>query len=220
MATSAVLTVDPTDLVLARTLEAFPDVRFECVRFVRTGDASNMPLMWARGAGLDDLEASLAADPSVIDAEILEDVGDERLYRMEWFDRVDVLLDMLTNEEATILDAHASNGAWNLRMLFPSRDHFNRTYGFCEDHGLSVDVGAIRDAEGEPTGRFGLTGSQYEALATATRMGYYRVPRESTLEEVAGELGVTHQSLSERLRRGHETLIQDVLMVESPPESA
>ena len=60
-------------------------------------------------------------------------------------------------------------------------------------------------------GQFGLTTSQYETIVEAYEGGYYSVPRGVNLEDLARRLGVSHQALSERLRRGHETLIENAL---------
>jgi hypothetical protein len=53
-------------------------------------------------------------------------------------------------------------------------------------------------------------------MVTAFNAGYYTVPREITLSDLAGEMDVSHQSLSERLRRGHYTRIEDTLIVGRP----
>jgi predicted DNA binding protein len=47
-----------------------------------------------------------------------------------------------------------------------------------------------------------LTARQRECLRVARRAGYFAVPRESTLAEVAAELGVDTSTASETLRRG------------------
>ncbi|MEA5389123.1 helix-turn-helix domain-containing protein [Haloarculaceae archaeon H-GB11] len=52
-----------------------------------------------------------------------------------------------------------------------------------------------------------MTETQREALVLAYERGYFDSPRKVSLEEVAEELGITQQSLSSRLRRGHRRLI-------------
>lgn len=46
----------------------------------------------------------------------------------------------------------------------------------------------------------GLTDRQREVLETAIRMGYYENPRQTTLEEIAGELCVDHGTVGEHIR--------------------
>ncbi len=56
-----------------------------------------------------------------------------------------------------------------------------------------------------------LTEPQREAIAEAYRQGYYDVPREISLEELANELDISHQALSERLRRANRVLAGEQL---------
>jgi predicted DNA binding protein len=51
-----------------------------------------------------------------------------------------------------------------------------------------------------------ITPAQEESLRTAARMGYFRVPREVTAEEVAAEMGLSKSAFLERLHRGQHAL--------------
>jgi predicted DNA binding protein len=42
-------------------------------------------------------------------------------------------------------------------------------------------------------------------------MGYFAVPREADAGAVAAELGVSKSAFLERLRRGHRSLLEQVL---------
>nr|WP_238532864.1 helix-turn-helix domain-containing protein [Halalkalicoccus jeotgali] len=42
------------------------------------------------------------------------------------------------------------------------------------------------------------------------------MPRDLSMKELAGELGITPQALSNRLRRGHGTLVENALTVTCP----
>jgi predicted DNA binding protein len=87
------------------------------------------------------------------------------------------------------------------------------THDFCDEHGLNFEVSSIRELDSEPAGRYGLTTQQYEVLATAASQGYFEVPRAVTLEELAEEFDVSHQAVSERLRRAVNALVEDTLFV-------
>lgn len=203
---------------LQHVLESVPDARFRVERIVESGDDAVMPLVRVRGGDRDAVEAGLAADPTVDEVTLLAAFDDELLFRMEWYDRVRLLVQMLTNARATILDAFGGDGRWQLRVLFPDHDAVSRTHEFCTTHGLAFDVASIRELEDEPAGRYGLTQDQYEALVLAVERGFFEVPRGITLEELADEAGVSHQALSERLRRGMGRLVDDTLLVESISE--
>lgn len=63
-------------------------------------------------------------------------------------------------------------------------------------------------------GEFGLTAERYEVLTAAAERGYFDVPRRLTMTELAEELDISQQALSERLRRGHGTLIDSALRID------
>ncbi|MFC7231820.1 helix-turn-helix domain-containing protein [Saliphagus sp. GCM10025308] len=52
---------------------------------------------------------------------------------------------------------------------------------------------------------------------TAWKRGYFSSP-EVTLEDVASEMDITPQALSNRLRRGYESLIEHTIAVTGPDE--
>jgi predicted DNA binding protein len=52
-----------------------------------------------------------------------------------------------------------------------------------------------------------LTDRQYQAVETATRLGYYDVPRTVSLLAVANDLGVAEATASELLRRAESNLM-------------
>ena len=211
-------TVPAEDFALSHSLEALPNLEVECERIVGCGGDTIMPLLRVRYADRDEVEAAFEADPSIDGVTCLSAFEGELLYRMDWVDHVDLLLQMLTNAEATVLDAYGHRDRWKLRVLYPRREAFSTTHEFCEGHGLSFDVTSIRELTGEPAGRFGLTECQYRTIVLATQRGYFEVPRETTLEELADELDISHQALSERLRRATGSLVEDALLVGALPD--
>lgn len=199
------------EFALNHVLRSNPNVQIEAEQVVESGEEAVMPLMWVRNGDRTETDAAIKEDPSVDESTLLAEFEDEYLYRMKWTDHVKFLLEIITNSEATILDAIGQQDRWHLRILYPGRELFSHTRKHCDSHGLTFDIEAIRKVEGEPSGRYGLTEKQYHALLLAIRWGYFSVPREISLEELARKSGVSHQALSERLRRGTETLIKNTL---------
>jgi predicted DNA binding protein len=56
-----------------------------------------------------------------------------------------------------------------------------------------------------------VTPGQQNVLVAARERGYFDIPRETTLRELADELDVSHQTLSEHLRRGIMNLVDATL---------
>ncbi|MBX0296823.1 helix-turn-helix domain-containing protein [Haloarcula nitratireducens] len=201
------------ELALSQTFASLPDLAVKAERVVQSGRDVVMPLMWVRNTEPEQFGAACEQDPTVENVELLAEFEDEFLYRMEWTDQIELLLQMLTNSEASILAIYGEGECWHLRLLCPSRDHLSEIKTFCSEHELQFAIDAIHEMDGEPASRYGLTTTQYEALVTAVQMGHFQVPKEVDLDVVAEELGISHQALSECLRRGTQTLIEDTLMV-------
>lgn len=56
-----------------------------------------------------------------------------------------------------------------------------------------------------------ITDKQREALKLAIEMGYYETPRQSTLSDLANELGVTESATSQRLNAAETKLVKSFL---------
>ncbi|MFA9417579.1 helix-turn-helix domain-containing protein [Natrinema sp. HArc-T2] len=213
MSTIAELAVPAAEVALRDTLEAVPDVDVAIERVVAADPGHVMPYVWfaTDSSTLAAVDDALAADPSVDDATRLVARDDRSLYRVEWVDHVAVTVSLLTDAHATVLDAAVENTQWQFRMLFPDRAALSRTYEFATEQGLSIEILRIHRLEERRHGRYGLTDAQYESLVAALEAGYYEIPREMDMDELSDELDISHQALSERLRRAHRTLAKELV---------
>ncbi|WP_227380772.1 bacterio-opsin activator domain-containing protein [Haladaptatus halobius] len=213
--TVAEVEVPADEFALKQMLSTTDGIEFEVERVVAHDDGRVMPFVWVSGSEseLEEIEALLADDPSVEQVELLAELPDEWLYQMEWVSEIEMLVQVLVEEEGTVLAAMGNKEKWNLRTLFPNRNSLSRTYKYCDEHGLSMEIINIYQLEDGRQGRFGLTDDQQTALTLAYDHGYYSIPREATTEDLAEELNVTHQAVSERLRRGHENMIENGLIL-------
>lgn len=59
-----------------------------------------------------------------------------------------------------------------------------------------------------------LTEDQRELLQNAVREGYFKVPREVTLVELAETHGLSDREASERIRHGLDVLVRDATLDE------
>ena len=218
MSTVVLVRIPAEEFALSKTLTELPDMEFEVERIVASDSDRVMPFVWTGGESseFDRLDEMLSADPTVEEERLLTELDGERLYQMNWVSQIRVVVQILVEQSGTILKAHGHDGQWLLRILFPDRDALSATHDFCEQYDLSLDIRNIFELRESPGGRYGLTEEQYRTLVTAAEMGYYEVPRRVKLEELAEELDITHQALSELLRRGHDTLIKDTLLLEEP----
>ncbi|MDJ1431795.1 helix-turn-helix domain-containing protein [Halostagnicola sp. A-GB9-2] len=215
MSTIAELTIPADEFALRETLESVDDVSVEIERVVAHGPDHVMPYVWISGtessmAGIDEL---LEEDPSVDESDLLTDLGDERLYRLSWIDDVTVIVHILTEEKATILQAASEGRWWQFRVLFPERESLANTYDFATEQGFSLDIQKIHQLDEGRQGRYGLTDAQYETLVAALEGGYYEIPRNVDMESLSNDLDISHQALSERLRRAHRSLVEEAVTI-------
>ncbi|MFC7009142.1 helix-turn-helix domain-containing protein [Halalkalicoccus salilacus] len=60
--------------------------------------------------------------------------------------------------------------------------------------------------------QYGLTERQRNTLVAAFEAGYFTVPRETSLSDLAERQDASHQALSERLRRATGNLVESALI--------
>ncbi|MFC7155015.1 helix-turn-helix domain-containing protein [Halomarina halobia] len=205
----------PTDkFALHETLKRHEGVTFEIERVVAYDAGRVMPYLWSSGMDGEALTTALGSDSSVETVSLFSDVDGEQLFQVEWAGWVRTLVRQFVEEEATILAATASHDGWQFRVLFPNREALSRTHDACGGKDMDLKYLKVHQMNAERPGTLGLTTAQHETLGAALRHGYYKVPRGVTTAELADELGISHQALSERLRRAHEALVEHALMSE------
>lgn len=215
MCTMVEATLPAEQFALSDTLEEHPSAELHLLRLVADGTDRALPFIWASGDDLDALAEAVRDDPSTENVEVIAELSEEYLLRMDWVAHIRVIFYILIEEDATVLDAMAADGLWRFRILFPEHDSVSTTHEFCREYGIDLSFERIYQISESPRrGRYGLNENQYETIVHAHRAGYYEVPRDINLKELADELGVSHQALSERLRRGHGTLIENTLSPE------
>lgn len=217
MTTICPLSVPAQEFGLGETLHDISDARVACESVVASRSPESQSLIRARAPDRQSLETAFTADPSVAEWTRVTDGAPSWLYRIEWATRVSLVHQMLTGEGAMILSAFGSGREWTLRVLCPSREACSQTHTVCKEHNLSLTIDAMRTVDGDYSLHHGLTEAQHTALVQAYEMGYFAVPREADLQSVANELAISHQALSERLRRAHKTMIETTLCRQGAP---
>lgn len=205
--------VPSEDFALSRTVERLPEMVVEIDR-VAAADELLTPYFWVSEVDLDEFESVASDDPSVEDLRRLDDFETASLYRGTWTENVQTVVYAYTQAGATILEAKSQHGVWDIRLRFDDREPLDEFQEYTQGHGISYRLEKLYETDHPRTGsRYGLTEKQHEALNTAWELGYFEEPRETTMEAVADELGITRQSLAQRLRRGHHALIANTIRV-------
>ena len=218
MTTIVHASIPAAQFALEETFQSVPGAEFELVQLVADRGNRTRPLLTGTADEPERLPDAIRDDPSTGDVEVLAGVGEEVLVRLDWSTATRVFLHVIVEGDGTILAGSGADGRWRFRVLFPDRQDVSATFERCREYGIDIELERVAGVdESFRQGGFGLTDSQYETITRAYDGGYYSVPRGKNLQELAEELGVSHQALSERLRRGHGTLVENGLQHASEP---
>ncbi len=205
-------TIGADEFALGRILSVPTTMHLELERIVPAGETI-APFVWATGADHAAFERQVRESPLTGDVLLLDRVGDAGLYRIEWREATTDLLAGIAESEAAILEAQG-DGEWRFRLRFAGHDRLSQFYNYCTDHDLPVHIERTytHDEESQFHGQFDISHAQREALVLALRRGYFDTPSKSSLDELAADLDISRQALSNRIRRGNREILRAVLL--------
>lgn len=195
---------------LGETLSSDPGCTVELDRLVAHNPDYVMPFVWLVGGDRRDFEEAMADDPTVETATVTDAFDTTCLYQIDWADVVSDRLVVILDHEGVILEARGTADGWRLWVRFGSRTHFTEFQDHFERFGEVTLHEMTR--QGTPGGaQYGVSDKQREALLAAFDAGYYDVPSSSSGEDIAEQLDVSQQAVSNRLRRGMYALVRNTL---------
>ena len=197
---------------LGQVLSAPSGMVLELERIVPTG-SSVLPLVWAVGEDYRRFEETVRSHPAVKSLRSLDRFGDRGLYRLEWQGSPRDLIAAIERSEAVVLEARGDD-TWNFRLRFTDHENLSAFHDAVRDLAIPIYIERtytmFEPCQQEQT--VDLTPEQREALVLAVRRGYFASPSEVQLEELAGEVGISRQAFSKRLRRGNEKILNRVFL--------
>lgn len=213
MATIAEFAVPTRAFALAETLPDFPEVAVEADRIAAHVPDSTMPCLWASNVDDPEFIDAVAADRTVEEVEGTVDIGREQLYHVTWSDEVDQFVTEMIDHQGVVLEASGRDEKWLLRIRFTSREQLERFQSHFDDSDPPVRLERLFEARHPRHTR----GRHSRAARGAHGRRRTRIlpgtPRRIDTG-VANALDVSDQAVSERIRRGTENLVQDMLTVE------
>ena len=174
-------------------------------------DAARL-FVWVTAPDFDAFETALESDASVAEYERLVTSSSKSFYRLRLSESGSGLLTYRFAIENDIvpLSSRGTHEGWNVRARFPSRQAIADYWEHCRSVGVTFDLRQVFTAEdGTGVTASNLTPEQHEALAVGLEMGYFDVPRETSLQSIADSLGISDTAVSYRLRRGLKTLVKE-----------
>ena len=214
MSVIAEFDIPAEEFALAETLENRPELTVHIDRVVAHNTTQVVPFVRVTQGEFEGLTQLLEDDPSVEKVELFGETDDECFYRLVWDDTAQVVGYMVNGHDATVQEATAANGKWHLRVLFPDRQGLSATNEYAAESEFTLDVKRIYGVDAFEKARYDLTDEQYETLSQAVEHGYYEIPRKTDQTELADDLDISHQALSERMRRATKNLVTNTLAVD------
>lgn len=215
MTAIAELSFPPEAYPLGEAVVVPEGTRVELERLVPTGEGV-LPYLWVWSDTPDRFLAHLRAQPAVDDVAVV--YRDERdvLIRAGWRLAPGTLLHFLADEAVALVSATGTADGWVVELR-GERAVLRRVEAFCREAAVEMTLRRVYEATAlEVAERHdspgGLTRLQHETLLAALEAGYFEEPREVTLEELAGELGVSPRAISRRLRRGVANALRSSLL--------
>ncbi|WP_436344212.1 bacterio-opsin activator domain-containing protein [Natronorubrum sp. FCH18a] len=219
MSIIAEFSVKSDDFALNHALTAAPQMIVEIEQVVATVEDRIMPYFWVSGGDHTEFEDAFHDDASVTNTTVIDEVEGARLYRAEWTENVETIIYAYVKLGATLLQAIGKAEDWELRMRFDNRDSLSEFQEYCDKTDISFELNRSQEQE-QPmaSAQYDLTPTQRETLVTALEAGYYEVPRAVTMKELAEQMGVAQQTLSNRFRAAYNNLITSTLTISHPDE--
>lgn len=199
------------EFVLGRALQESEELSVELDQMIPTSETT-VPYVWVVGEGRDEFDAVLDGAPELSDFEVVDELDDRTLYRVEWAEGNDTFLQAIVVHDVALLEADGDADAWEFQLRFPDSHSLSEFHTACRDAGIDLTVQSLYNpVEPETVDVESLTEGQRELILRAYEEGYFEVPRKVTLVELADELGLSGQSVNERLRRGLNNLVRTTL---------
>ena len=208
--------VSPDDFDLGQILDMEEVSAIELETLVPGGNVT-VPLVWVYepigNEFLDTVERYPTVD-SVTEVDVFED---RTLIRLDWDASQDYFFQCILDHEGQIRSATGTPDGWNFELRFPDREALSQCQACCADAHISLELIRIYNPTEPETGPwYGLSEPQREALTLAVKMGYYDIPRGCTTAELADELGISDQAVTERLRRAISAFGKHTLLNPDP----
>lgn len=159
-----------------------------------------------------ELERMLDDDSTVNSYELVDWTVETGIYYIEHTPETKLISTVVTDVNGFLVHTETRGRGWLVRLLLPGREALNTIWKYTNENDITLAIlemyGNV-DAGGEMS--YGLTDEQKAALTIAYEKGYFREPRDISLDEVADEIGLSSTAMSGRLRRGMRNLIATTL---------
>jgi len=204
------------DFELGRILTVEEPSAIELDSLVPTGGAT-VPLFWVHNSTRESFVDAVQDHPAVNETAVVDVFEDRTLFTLDWDANRDRLFRGIDEHDGQLLSAVGHPAAWDFELRFPSHEVLSEFTTHCEDAGIPLAMTRVYNPTEPDAGPwYGLTEPQRKAIRLAVKRGYYDIPRACSTQELADELGISDQAVTERLRRAIVALVEHTLSAGDP----
>ena len=198
----------PEGYWVAEVSREFPDAAYRLLSGVRTEDTA-VELGEVVAEEPRAAADAVAEHPHVVEYTRLELADDRALAKYETTDTG--LYDFVEDSSLPPEFPVVVRDGWYELDFTGTRGEFDAFRAGIEASGFEHELVSLVESGGDDSEENLLTERQREVLEAAMREGYFEVPRESSLEDVADKLGVDKSTASGVLRRGEARVLKRFL---------
>ena len=204
-------------MALAHTILTVDDAEIRILPDVATDPDNNVYFIVVDGGDRRAFEDKIDDDHTVEDWKAISIWEEQCVYGITFTDDTKLLAPKVTEAGGICLEARCGSDGWIERWQLPSREALTAIWEFAREREFSFEILELyRMQDGTVAGGFGLTEEQRVTLVLAYEQGYFREPREVSLDELADRLNISPAAVSGRLRRGLTTLVGSTLVDQHP----
>ncbi|ELY93383.1 bacterio-opsin activator HTH domain-containing protein [Natrialba hulunbeirensis JCM 10989] len=213
MSVIAEFTIPADAFALGDTFDRISEATIEVERLATHSREWIMPFLWISDCDIDNVTDALESDSSVVKFDLLDREGDLGYLNVHWAEPVQQLIDEIVNQHGIMQEAQAADGRWFLKLKFVNQTAVKAFQRYFHEKDHSFELQRIYDGTAPREREYDLTNEQREALVVGLELGYFAVPREAQISDLADELGISTNAVSQRLRRATANLTQNTLVV-------
>jgi predicted DNA binding protein len=192
----------PEGLWVAELSNQFPNTTFRLLSGQQVGDEA-IELGEVLTNSPEEVVPPMREHPSISDYQLLEQSSQRALAKYRTTDTD--LYEFVESASLTVEFPISVRSGWYEFDLTGTREDLDHLRGILEDLGVPYELRSL--VSSEETDQL-LTERQREFLEAAVHRGYFEVPRECTLEDVAGDVDVDKSTASTVLRRGQSRIVK------------
>lgn len=208
MTLTAEFRLDSYQLPLVDVAAAVPDLTLQLVHSEQPETGPFVFFIRASGSSFDGLEPALDHSPWIGDRVRITETESMRVYQLVTTSRRPTAIERLRLGETYTESVTFLPNGWRMCQQFADRDAFTTFRDSCSEMDLSFHLDRLYDVDVTDIELMGLTDKQHEALLTAYEMGYFTVPRQASMADVATALELSVPAFAERVHRAEVHLIE------------